>query len=101
MTGSGPTWRASEREHLRLAVLQLLEQAPGYRHNEHVIRSGIEYVGHAAGADLLRTELSWLAEQGLVLVTQGDPWVARATTRGCDVATGRARTAGVARPRPE
>ena len=91
-----------QREHLRLAVLQLLEQDTGYTHNESVIRSGLEYVGHKISAALLRTEISWLEEQGLVTVTRaGEVWVVRVTERGCDVATARARTAGVARVRPE
>ena len=96
------SFQTFQREHLRLAVLQLLEQDTGYTHNESVIRSGLEYVGHKISAALLRTELSFLEEQGLVTVDRGgDVWVARVSERGCDVATGRARTAGVARVRPE
>ena len=101
MTAPG-SFAQAEREHLRLAVLRLLEQDTGYSHNEGVLQSGLEYVGHTVGADLLRTELSWLEEQGLLKVMRnGDVWVARVTERGCDVATGRTRTAGVARVRPE
>ncbi len=96
------TFAEAEREHARLAILRLLEQDTGYTHNETVIRRGLEYVGHAISGDQVRTELHWLEEQGFVTVDRvGGLWVARITGRGCDVATGRARTAGVARIRPE
>ena len=92
----------TEREHTRLAILQLLQQDTGYTHGETVIQSGLEYVGHRKSADRIRTELSWLEEQGFLTVNRDRGWwVARITERGCDIATGRARTAGVARVRPE
>ena len=93
---------------VRLAVLQVLAEAGEYRHNEHVIRSALEVFGIAPSADALRGHLAWLDEQGLVAVEyvvaprDGDPGLcaARLTERGADVAAGRARVPGVARPRP-
>ena len=86
----------------RLVILQALEQDPGYSHNEAVLRSVLESVGHTVSRDALRTELAWLQEQGLVTITQaGDIQVVRLTARGEDVALGRARVPAVARPRLE
>lgn len=96
------SFREFHREHVRLAVLQLLEQDAGYRHNEGVILSGLLYVGHTVTAAQVRTELSWLEEQGLVSTERvGDLVVAEVSERGCDVAAGRVRAPGVARVRPK
>lgn len=96
-------------ETARLAVLQVLAEAAEYRHNEHVIRGALEELGLAPSADALRAHLAWLEEQGLVAVEclaaprgggSGLLRIARLTERGSDVAAGRARVPGVARPRP-
>lgn len=84
----------------RLVILQALEQDADYSHNEHVLRSVCASVGHNVSRDRLRTELNWLAEQGLISVEEtAGTQVARLTARGEDVAQGRARVPGVARPR--
>lgn len=89
------------RERRRLDILDLLAEAPGYSHNDAVLRSALAAVGHAVSADALRAELAWLAEQGLVEVSAvGEVRVARLRERGDDVAAGRAECPGVARPRP-
>lgn len=86
---------------MRLAVLQVLEQDPDYAHNEHVLSSVLAQLGHAVSRDKLRTEAHWMAEQGLVTVTDvAGVAVIKLTARGEDVALGRARVPGVARPRP-
>ncbi|KGE77660.1 hypothetical protein [Halomonas salina] len=86
----------------RLIVLQTLEEDPGYSHNEGVLRSVLGTFGHQVSRDALRTELAWLAEQGLITVSDaGSVQVAKLTARGQDVATGAARVPGVARPRLE
>lgn len=85
----------------RLAILQALEQDPDYSHNEHVLSRVLAAVGHGVSSDLLRTHLAWLAEQGLVAVEAvAGMQVAKLTRRGEDVALGRSRVPGVARPRP-
>lgn len=84
----------------RLVILQALEQDPDYRHNEHILRSMLGAVGHGISRDALATQLAWLDEQGLVgLEEVAGMRVARLTARGEDVACGRARVPGVARPR--
>lgn len=85
----------------RLSILRALEQDPDYSHNEHVLGRVLEAVGHAVSSDRLRTHLAWLAEQDLVQVEDvAGMQVAKLTRRGEDVALGRSRVPGVARPRP-
>lgn len=85
----------------RLSILRALEQDPDYSHNEHVLGRVLEAVGHAVSGDRLRTHLAWLAEQDLVQVEDvAGMQVAKLTRRGEDVALGRSRVPGVARPRP-
>ena len=94
--------RELEAEHLRLAILQLLQADYGYAHNELILQGALEQVGHGVSGDRLRTELAWLAEQGLIVVEDvcGCLHVARITARGADVALGRARRPGIARRPP-
>ena len=88
-------------EHVRLAVLQVLEQDAQYAHNETVLQAALSAVGHGVSADRLRSELAWLAEQGLLAVSDvGGLQVAKLTARGGDAALGRTNVPGVARPRP-
>ena len=95
------SFRKFATEHLRLAVLQILAADADYAHNELVLSSALEQLGHGVSRDNLRTELAWLAEQGLVSIEDvSGIRVARLLSRGQDVARGVARVPGVARPRP-
>ena len=95
------SYRKLVAEHLRLAILQILEQDTEYAHNEAVLQSALAAVGHGVSADRVRSALAWLAEQDLLIVTDsGDLRVAKLTLRGVDAALGRAILPGVARPRP-
>ena len=88
-------------EDMRLAIIQVLEQDAGYSHNENVIQSVLQRLGHSISNDRLHTELAWLGEQGLVTVNnETGVTVARLTTRGQDAALGRVTVPGVARPKP-
>ena len=90
-----------ETEHLRLAILEVLEQDADYAHNEAVLQTALGALGHGVSRDRLRSELAWLAEQGLVSVTDAAGiQVAKLSERGMDAALGRTRVPGVARPRP-
>lgn len=88
----------------RLVILQTLNRDPGGSHNDHVLQADLGDWGHRITADALRTELAWLAEQGLVEVEHVGPnaeyHVASITDRGQEVAAGRARVPGVRKPRP-
>ena len=64
-----------------------------------VLTMALQSYGHAATRDVVRTELHWLQEQGLVTVNDiGPVLVATVTERGQDVASGRAIQPGVKRP---
>lgn len=96
------SFRARVAEDRRLRILQILDQAEGYDCNEHVLRAELERFAHRPSLDVLRSELSWLEEQGLISThSAGSMIVAGATARGLDCAGGRARIPGVSRPDPQ
>jgi hypothetical protein len=86
----------------RLVLLRLLEKAPGFRFNSSILRKLMgDKVGYIVPRDKVLTELSWLAEQGLVTLEEGIGCsIATLTSRGLDVATGAASVPGVDRPGP-
>lgn len=87
---------------MRLVILRGLAEDADYSHNEHVLKSMLGYVGHKVSTDRLRTELAWLAEQGLVVVEDvAGVAVAKLTRRGNDTARGNVIVPGVKRPEPE
>lgn len=86
----------------RLRYLQLLEQSNAYASNESLLGVALDAWGHKVSHDQVRTDLAWLAEQGLITVEEkGGIQIATATTRGIDVIAGRVRQPGVRRPGPE
>lgn len=89
-------------EDRRLSLLLVLTETPGYTANAFLLRDALAGVfGHAASVDQVRGDVAWLAEQGLVTAkTTGDVTMATLTTRGADVAAGRALVPGVKRPMP-
>jgi Fe2+ or Zn2+ uptake regulation protein len=88
-------------EQLRCNLLRLLAEAPGYTANDSVLGDLAEEFGFRPSRDAIRTQLAWLAEQGLVTVnTVKSCHVATLTGRGEDVAQGRATVPGVKRPHP-
>lgn len=89
------------QETRRLAILQLLDSASEYQASDALIYQALPGVGLAASMDVVRTEIEWLREQGLVVTeVVGRTSMARITLRGIDVALGRASVPGVARPDP-
>jgi hypothetical protein len=88
-------------EDRRLSILLLLGEAPGGGGNEALLHAALpDTYGHNPSLDQVRADLAWLAEQGLVTTRDlSGLMVATITPRGRDVAEGRARTPGVARPR--
>lgn len=89
-------------EDRRLSLLLVLAETPGYRANAFLLRDAIAGIyGHSASIDQVKTDLAWLAEQGLVSAhTTGDVVMATLTARGLDVAGGLAHVPGVKRPMP-
>ncbi|KEH09145.1 hypothetical protein GY14_14585 [Delftia tsuruhatensis] len=87
------------RQDVRLVLLRVLTEMPAYRSNSSVLTSALERFGHAVTRDQVKSELAWLAEQGLVVLTDlGGVSVATLNERGQDVATGRVVVPGVKRP---
>lgn len=86
---------------IRLVLLRSLAEAGGYSLNESVLAAMLGALGHRVSRDRVRTELGWLAEQGLVSTEDVlGVTVATLTPRGADVAGGCATVPGVKRPRP-
>lgn len=92
---------AFQTEDRRLSILLGLKAAAQYTSNAFLLRSFVATLGHVVSADRLETDLVWLQEQGL-LVLSGNERVRLATLneRGLDVATGAATVPGVKRPQP-
>lgn len=85
----------------RLLLLHLLSAAPTYTGNAYLLHQALSTHGHHPSIDSVKSDLAWLAEQGLVhLVVDPQITVATLTERGLDVAQGRAVVPGVKRPRP-
>ncbi|MGQ0711620.1 MAG: VpaChn25_0724 family phage protein [Rhodoferax sp.] len=88
------------RQDQRLVLLRILSELPSYRSNSSVLVGLIEKMGHTMSRDQVKTELRWLAEQGLLKLEEaGTVLVATLEERGQDVAEGRARVDGIQRPR--
>lgn len=88
------------RKDVRLVVLRVLTEMPSYRANSSVLSNVLHQFGHSVTRDQVKTELRWLAEQGLLLLEEaGSVLVATLEERGQDVAEGRAKVDGIAKPR--
>lgn len=88
------------RKDMRLVLLRILLEMPGYRANSSVLSNMLHQLGHSATRDQVKTELRWLAEQGLITVEEvSSVLVCTLVERGQDVAEGRAVVDGVAKPR--
>jgi DNA-binding transcriptional ArsR family regulator len=86
----------------RLRILRLLAETDGYSSSDPPLVQALPGLGHRVSHDLVLADISWLQEQGLITTSDlGELVVSTLTTRGLDVAEGRAGHPGVARPRPE
>lgn len=86
----------------RLRILKILKDIQGYRANELVLGDLVDAYGYSISHDQLRTDMAWLAEQGLITIDDiADIRIAGLTQRGADVAAGKITTPGVDRPAPE
>lgn len=82
---------------MRRMLLEALQQEPNYMAPDLLLQDALESQAMAVGMDRLRTELAWLAEQGLVERTHGANVL---SLRGSDVALGRVDVPGVQRRPP-
>ncbi|MCF6432922.1 hypothetical protein [Leisingera sp. MMG026] len=88
-------------QHRRLTILKFLADSPEYTSNASIMEHVCNDYGVTTSRDQIMGELDWLQEQGLVTYKDNGSFrVATATSRGVDVALGKARNPGVQRPRP-
>jgi Fe2+ or Zn2+ uptake regulation protein len=88
------------RHDQRLVLLRILLEMPAYKANSSVLANMLSQLGHSVSRDLVKTELRWLSEQGMLAVQEvASVLVATLSERGQDVAEGRAVVDGIARPR--
>jgi hypothetical protein len=93
------------REHLRIAILRVLAEAPAYTCNDSLMTDVLtgDDLRFAATRDQVRGEFAWLGEQGLIAVeapSGSGLMIAGITARGMDVAAGKVTAPGVKRPSP-
>lgn len=91
-----------QQERRRLTILQLLREEPGYRLNDAIICDLLTQLGQASPLSLVRTELTWLEQNGQ-LTTQELPGctVAILVEAGAETALGTSVVPGIARPQPD
>ena len=95
-------YREFVREDRLLEILLFLSVTHGYGASHHLLLTAIDHVGHVVSMDVLKADLAWLCEHGLIETTaEGDSLIARLNQRGLDVADGRSTHPGVKRPKPE
>lgn len=96
------SWHQHIAEDRRLVLLRILSEVPTFALNDSVLHSALERFAHHPTRDLVRDDLRWLEERGLVALEEvaGRTLVATLTERGGDVASGRSRVEGVKRPGP-
>jgi hypothetical protein len=89
-------------EDMRLVILRSLEQTGGYSCNDSILQDILKTFGHRCSRDQVRTELSWLKEQGYLTyeVLSTGTYIATITQRGTDVARGDITVPGIKRPGP-
>lgn len=91
-----------ETQDRRLTILRGLASATQYRTNTFLLQRYLDAVAHSVSRDRVESDLAWLAEQHLVTLERPEGvTVATLTSRGQDVAEGRAVVPGVAKPKPE
>lgn len=89
------------REHARIAILRMLEDAPKYTSNVSMMSGLLPSMGIGFTRDQTQSEVTWLKEQGLVTVEDHSGFtVVSATQRGLEVAGGIVTHPGVQRRRP-
>ncbi|MBI0530079.1 VpaChn25_0724 family phage protein [Sphingomonas sp. TX0522] len=88
--------------HLRLTLLRVLAEAPGYCTNSSILHQAVNSMGLRASRDQVAAELAWLAEQRAIETAEPAIGliVATLTNRGHDVQSGCSTLPGVQKPSP-
>jgi len=86
------------RKTVRLMILRVLLETPGFRGNSSVLFDLLNQIGYAVGREGVKDEFRWLAGERLVLLEDaGSVLLATLTEQGQDVAGGFSFVDGVAR----
>ncbi|MGF1775887.1 ArsR family transcriptional regulator [Vibrio nomapromontoriensis] len=86
----------------RLVILRVLSESAGYTANESILDSALDAYGHKVSRDTVNAEITWLAEQNLIITQElAATQVATLTQRGLDVCEGQAKHPGVKAPLPK
>lgn len=93
-----------QSEDRRLIMLRALDES-GFHANETVLKQVTEQFGHQPSRDVIRGDLTFLAENNLVRLEKlpaqsGEIWIAHLLTAGQEVSKGRVYP-GVARREPD
>lgn len=89
------------KQHARLTILRLLDEAPKYTSNVSMLTQLMHPYGITYTRDQVTGEVYWLKEQGFVEIEDHNGFlIVTATTRGIEIAHGIATHPGVQRPRP-
>lgn len=96
------TFAQLHTENRRLYLLKTLKASSDYRMSDLMLQTCLSSLGIAAPIAVIRGDLAWLEQQGLVATeTLPGMTLAKLNNDGVDVAEGVAYLPGVARPRPE
>lgn len=88
------------RRDMRLVILRILSELPGYRSNSSVLANLLHQLGHSYTRDHVMAELRWLADVGALTVDEaGSVLVVTLTERGQSTAEGLIVIDGIARAR--
>ncbi len=86
-------------EDRRLVILRSMLDAGGSA-NDSILQTSLTGYGHRVSRDIVKTQMYWLSEQGLISIEMlGSCMIAKLTSHGQDVAEGLAVCPGVKKPR--
>lgn len=89
------------RKHRRLSILRTLDGAPSYASNESILTGMVNQFRIMSTRDQVRSEIVWLAEQGLVTTEDlSGLLIVTATQRGIEIAQGITSHPDIARRSP-
>lgn len=88
-------------KHRRLTILKFLADSPEYTSNASILVEVCNQFGVTSTRDQVAGDVAWLKEQGMASFDDhGVVMVVTATSRGVEIAQGKARHEGVKRPGP-
>ncbi len=98
------TYNAYYLAQMRLAILRVLSELPGYGCNSSTLKDALKAWAFDIPSATFSAQLSWLADSGLISLeaNQIKPSIKmlKLTERGLDVASGLTKVEGVAKPSP-